>query len=272
MKEFTEKMIGEKISTKELADWFGISYGGFRNQKKKYLNKLEFFANFEIVYGGIILKEILIPQYNKILTSSFEYEIARELQYKVQHGNGLFTIDGIRRKKNEEYKIYKDNAKITKYAVNKCVHNLVGKNSKKKKNAGKIGSYTRVWVLKIDDFNNYAYMNKEQEKFFNDLRNNFILDKEQNDEIIDAIQELKDGEITKDECIETFNFWYNNFKTRVLNEFHKRYGYWIVRASQAEVNYNSLEEYYAQYKNKELMSASINRTEEENQKPFKKKE
>ena len=33
-----------KMTTKELAEWFGMSYGAFRNAKKKKMEELENFS------------------------------------------------------------------------------------------------------------------------------------------------------------------------------------------------------------------------------------
>lgn len=54
-----------KMTTKELAEWFGMSYGAFRNAKKKKLEELQNFCFFEEVYGGIEITAIINPVYAK---------------------------------------------------------------------------------------------------------------------------------------------------------------------------------------------------------------
>lgn len=54
-----------KISTKELADWFGMSYGSFRNNKTKKMEELSSFCKYKEVYGGIEVIEIMDPVYVK---------------------------------------------------------------------------------------------------------------------------------------------------------------------------------------------------------------
>ena len=56
-----------KMTTKELAEWFGMSYGRFRNVKKQKLEELENFCFFEEVYGGIEVTGIINPVYSKEL-------------------------------------------------------------------------------------------------------------------------------------------------------------------------------------------------------------
>lgn len=54
-----------KMTAKELAEWFGISYGTFRNSKKKKLEELKEFCFFEEVYGGVEITAIISPTYIK---------------------------------------------------------------------------------------------------------------------------------------------------------------------------------------------------------------
>lgn len=54
-----------KMTTKELAQWFGISYGSFRTMKAKKMEELKDFCFFEEVYGGINITAIVNPIYVK---------------------------------------------------------------------------------------------------------------------------------------------------------------------------------------------------------------
>ena len=54
-----------KMTTKELAEWFGISYGTFRNSKQKRFEELKEFCFFEEVYGGVQINAIINPIYIK---------------------------------------------------------------------------------------------------------------------------------------------------------------------------------------------------------------
>ena len=50
-------------SNKELAAWFEISEGAFKNQKKKKLEYLSLFADFEIRKGKVFISEVYEPAY-----------------------------------------------------------------------------------------------------------------------------------------------------------------------------------------------------------------
>lgn len=58
-----------KMTTKELAEWFGISYGGFRNAKEKKLKELQYYADYKEVRGGVEIINIKRPIFNKKDTS-----------------------------------------------------------------------------------------------------------------------------------------------------------------------------------------------------------
>ena len=78
-----------KMSTKELAEWFGISYGAFRNSKEKKLEELKGFASFEEVYGGVNITQIINPIY----MTGIDSELLNEL--KANHNLVITLEDGI---------------------------------------------------------------------------------------------------------------------------------------------------------------------------------
>ena len=55
----------KKIPTKELAEWFGIAYKTYCNQRKKRLEELKGFCDYEEVYGGVIVKKVYFDEYYK---------------------------------------------------------------------------------------------------------------------------------------------------------------------------------------------------------------
>lgn len=42
-----------KMTSREIAEWFGRSYYSYRNNIDKYLDQLGYYCEFEKVYGGI---------------------------------------------------------------------------------------------------------------------------------------------------------------------------------------------------------------------------
>lgn len=103
-----------KMATKQLALWFGISYGTFRNNSNKYLEELNYFCDYEKIYGGVMIKEVYISEYVKNLTSK-DSEIY--LSLVEESGNFLCSVAGMARKLNL---LYPDTwGKLSSYAVEK---------------------------------------------------------------------------------------------------------------------------------------------------------
>ena len=58
-----------KMTGVEIAEWLGISYNNtYRKNPKKYIARLEEYCIFEIIRGGVIIKEIFIKVYDKNLS------------------------------------------------------------------------------------------------------------------------------------------------------------------------------------------------------------
>lgn len=54
-----------KMTTKELANWFGITAASYNNSRTKKLEELRWYCDFDIVYGGIKVKVIRHSKYIK---------------------------------------------------------------------------------------------------------------------------------------------------------------------------------------------------------------
>ncbi len=46
------------MTSKEIAEWFGVSYGTYRNNKEEKLGELHDYADFEEIYGGVRINKI----------------------------------------------------------------------------------------------------------------------------------------------------------------------------------------------------------------------
>lgn len=95
--ELKELKLG-KMSTKELAAWFGVSYGSFRNKKHKALEELKEYCRYEAVYGGVKITDIYISEYVNSKTANYELVKA--------HVPEEWDSSGLDTKKNVSDKIY----------------------------------------------------------------------------------------------------------------------------------------------------------------------
>lgn len=78
-----------KMTTKEIAEWFGIKINSFNHNKVKKLKELENFAEFKMEYGGINIINIYEPIYFK--QSSKAYQIIKNNFEQAWHKSGLDT-------------------------------------------------------------------------------------------------------------------------------------------------------------------------------------
>ncbi len=93
-----------KVSSKELAEWFGIAYSTFRNTKKKRLLDLSNYCDFIENGKGIEVKEIYFSKYDKGYAKDDEVYL-REVKASNEH---ISSIAGMARKLKEFDEDYSD--------------------------------------------------------------------------------------------------------------------------------------------------------------------
>ncbi len=84
-----------KMTSKEIAEWLGISYNSYKNHVDKHLQKLNTFASYTKVYGGVIIDEIYISEYDKTLDERIDKIFIEEV---MTAKDNLTTIAGLARK------------------------------------------------------------------------------------------------------------------------------------------------------------------------------
>lgn len=90
-----EELKKGKITSKKLAEWFGISYSTYRKHKKEKMQELESFCDYDEVYGGVLIKEIYSPIYVKEIDKIDDETFLREVR---KTGNMLSSVTGIANK------------------------------------------------------------------------------------------------------------------------------------------------------------------------------
>lgn len=82
-----------KMTNKELAEWFGIKPTSYSRIKKKKLEELKFFADFEEVYGGVNITEIYEEEYKKKSLRAQEI-VEKNLLEEWQNSEGEYLNTG----------------------------------------------------------------------------------------------------------------------------------------------------------------------------------
>lgn len=212
-----------KISTKDLAKWFGISYSRFNHVKKEKMNELKEYCLFEPVYGGVIIKDIYIEEY--VSPNQFNYKVVES------HVDEEWDPSGLDTKKNVAEKIYfkhKDELTIqpsTTYNYVQKASNILYGPANNYNIAGTIGN---CWykLCVIDSQGNRRLLTKEEQERRREIRKKYCSDKEKEirEDIEDSIElKYKNGQISKEtrnELRDQLNAW----RWQYLQEFENTLG------------------------------------------------
>lgn len=188
-----------KITLKELASWFGISYGSIRNKREKYFKELEEYADFKAgERGGVEILNIYIPVYVK--KDNNYQQIKKQVP-------AAWDKSGLDLKKNVAQKLYSKEEFSIKYStvysyVCKASNELYGKPSSLE--GGEIGNCH--WVLCVKDQNTgklrwFTYEENQQKQ---ELRAKYFNERNQEEKKKQEIREslklqLKKNEISKED-------------------------------------------------------------------------
>lgn len=241
-----------KMSSKELAQWFGISYGTLRNRKKVYIEKLGYFCDFTPVYGGVEITEIRTPIYSKNLADKDAQDYLEEIKKCTETQDGLSTISGMSRKFIREKKS-NTSLDATKRRLSKISKELFG-NPKDLISYGKAGSREYVWAIKVDDYNGYRLMTpKENDQFNSIISQSYSSSPEKVKKLKLLEKSLERDEITKDEFFETKERLKLDPFVDAIFTFRDQTGYMVVRCTKHELLESLKFEEEEQNKEKEVI-------------------
>lgn len=223
-----------KMSTKEIAQWMGINYNTFRNNKEKHFKTLSKFCDFKSIYGGVIINQIYSDVYQRQLLEDQkvflnEISIANE---------GLSSVAGMSRKLRRDNSYY---GKLSENMVekrmgkaNKSTFGVYGENEKETQ-----GSYGRkkfVYAIMIDKYNNYRHLtDKEYELLKHIIKS--ICGKEV-DKIMESMlleQAFKNSDMSKEEYLLKKERFELDLFPDVLFQFKKETGLTVVRIQKYQL-------------------------------------
>lgn len=226
-----------KMTTKELATWFGVAYSTFRKNSAERFEKLEDYCEFERIYGGIIIKEIYVEEYDKNLNINDQKLVLEEIKSCIETQGGLSTINGISRKYTHNQTF--SSLSTAKKRISKASLNLFGE-TKALTSHGIAGSREYLWAIKLDDYNHYRYMTEEEEKRFDEIICAcYMVEPARIKQAALLENQLKDKEIDIDEYFELKDrLGLNTFKDCIF-KFKEETGYMIVKCTKHEIENNA---------------------------------
>ena len=223
-----------KMTSRELAQWMNISYNTYRNSIDKYLSIVEDYCDFEKVYGGIIVKEIYIEEYDKSLSLKDEKIYLKEIERCIAEQDGLSTVAGMSRKLVKEGTF--DSFETAKRRMSKTGKKLFGKTDESLFSHGEKGRRTYVWGVKLNDYNQYRRLTKEEEEKFDKIIADFYsanVNKVKKEALL--TDRLRNKEITVDEYFESKDaLGVDNFLSCIFL-FKEQTGFLITKCSEHEL-------------------------------------
>ena len=226
-----------KMTSKEIAEWFGITYGTLRNKMDKYCEVLTMYADFDKVYGGFQIKEIFIKEYDKKLNVNNDLMFIKEI---MQCNEGLASITGMARKFEKDFDIKECSIRRQLTASR---DRLFGKSQGLSPSKGVMGMREYVWAIKVSDMNEYRSFTAEENELFDALIRKVYGNVEPERAKGAAMLEkmFKDSDMSKEEYFylkETNGF---DFFQEVVNKFKDVTGQVVTHATKYEINKNQFD-------------------------------
>lgn len=226
-----ELVEGQLMSNNDLAEWFQIKPGSFRNTKTKKLEELKKYAEYEIQGAKVLITKVIEPKFIK----KKDYSIVREEFTQVYNESKIDTASNVSKKIYNKRKSDLSIKESTTYEYTREARNeLYGKPFIGK---GKLGTCRYIWVKKLDE-GKYERFNDEEEAMYKKLLVKYF--KNSDDKAMFVNEMVKNGEITEEEAWQTYKeitnleFSFMNFKAE-MEEF---VGCTIVRATEIEDQLN----------------------------------
>lgn len=227
-----------KMTVQEIADWFGVKKATYQTSKKRKLELLSDYCSFEECYGGVTIKEIYLDEYLPNLDNNKLF-----LSLMSNTPEGLNSVSGMARKycllnNLDEEAHY--NGLV--YRLTKAGNRLFGQIAKGSHiSFGPFGSRERVWAVKIDDYNTYRLMTKEEYESFKDSVKDY-LHKDGTE------KEMIKNSLIKDP-VEKAEAYDKSFFDGVISPFKAKSGLQLARVSKYEVIESQIK---AMARNKEI--------------------
>ena len=221
-----------KVTSKELAEWFGIKPSSFSNMKAKKLEELKNYADFEIKNRSVYIKEIYISEYARMK----HFDLVKDSLVKLWCPNNLDTCKNVTKKLTKKYD--KEELPLQESSLYNYTRasrdELFGKPLKNSR--GTLGKCEYEWVKEVDgETNTYEALTDEERQVFQSLMKKYFGNMEEKALIVEM--SVKKGEIKKEEAWEVYEELTNmNDKSFVdfLHEAEELIGYKIVRATRID--------------------------------------
>lgn len=223
-----------KFPTKEIIDWFGVEPNTFWKYKKRKIQILQQYCDFEESRGYITINKVYYPHYVKNLDKR-DVELYHKMVTMIP--NKISTIkaisDEIERRDLPYYEGVSE--RTVQYRMSEAGKIAYGV-TRDEESQGVYGNRKYRWAVKTGREwpNCYRELTPIERDIFADLMKVYYCARPeksmQRELLLQAFRE--DEEMTKEEYFDLLELYEVNDFMEVINQFHKRTGYWIVNATQ----------------------------------------
>lgn len=237
-----ELTIGKKTGI-QLAEWFGISYGAFRNKKSEKLEELKLFAEFYEENGKVVITKVIEPVYQKGMMS-VKRKVIEKID-KVWSADGLDSCQRVGEKILEL--LQKENKDFNRTTGTIVKYTREGRNELYGKPfdniGGKIGSCIYIWCKRNPKTGEYDFLTEEEQEIKQKLQTKYFGDATEKQILVKAMVEA--GEISKEDAWSVLEEMTNmNGKTNFmgfLKEIQQTLHCQVIRGTLVDRNANKLD-------------------------------
>ena len=221
-----------KMTNEEMANWFGVTKATYTNSVVRYLKKLENYAKFERVRGGVDVIEIYYSEYIKNYNFADGEYFNKEIERCAKEQDCLASISGIARKAKRDIKEFEllSNSQIERRFSDVALTHYGEYGDLK---GGLTGTREREWAIKVGDYNEYRALSAEEYNLFIEIASVFYSkDAEKLIQKKKLENQLKEGEIDVKSYFDKIDYYNLDSFPDILAEFKTRTGLSIVLASK----------------------------------------
>lgn len=230
-----KQLIMGKISSRELADWFGYSYSTYRKKKPILMEQLSQYCDFEEIFGGIIIKEIYIEEYIK------DFELDMQAYYEQVKKFPLNSISNIA-DEIKEFPRYSNLSKSQRERRMSQAGKLGFGETKEEDSRGIYGTRRYQWSIKLDkpaeNGKPYRDLTAEEQQIFNEYTTAVFGERPeviQNLKLLD--DKFKHTDMTKEEYLNhEARLAFDGTFQDVIFKFREETGLMIVRATDHDLD------------------------------------
>lgn len=199
-----------KMTSKELAEWFGITYSAYRHNPDKHLETLKDYCDFEQIHGGVIISQIYISEYNKNMYKDIDEKFFKAIIANPEHLASITGLCGY-------YNIFEGDPEYNhlRYQFSKRRDYWFGHRTRSEKSStGPMGQRTAIWAIRVDSDNSYRSLTNQEQELIKKLVNAIEIT---SDDILSFGNLLRENQLTI--AVEDLNKAGLNYYDQVLSKF-----------------------------------------------------